>query len=129
MFSRCSNPNNRFYHAYGGRGIVVCERWKSSFKNFLSDMGEAPSGKSIERIDNNKGYCKSNCKWATRKEQQRNMRSNHLKTFDGETKCIAEWAEEFNIKPVTLWSRLYKYGWSIEKALLTPVKNKNKTQC
>ncbi len=80
MKDRCLNPRSLAFPSYGGRGIVVCERWLS-FENFLSDMGERPEGLSIERKDNNKGYFKENCKWATRSEQQKNKR--RFNQYDG----------------------------------------------
>lgn len=73
MRSRCNNPNIPRYKDYGGRGITVCKRW-DKFENFLADMGEAPDGHSIDRINNNKGYSPSNCKWSTPTEQNRNQR-------------------------------------------------------
>jgi hypothetical protein len=73
MKYRCTNPNAINYHNYGGRGITVCERW-NEFKNFLADMGERPEGTSIDRIDNDLGYFKENCRWATRHEQRINQR-------------------------------------------------------
>lgn len=121
MIARCTNINNHAYCHYGGRGITVCERWRK-FENFLEDMDEMPEGHQIDRIDNNKGYCKSNCRWATRKQQMRNRRNNHLITFLGKTQCLIFWAEEFNINKTTLWDRICKYGWSTEKALTTPVR-------
>jgi len=73
MRSRCNNPNNPGYHWYGGRGIKVCERW-DDFDNFLWDMGERPEGKTLDRIDVNGNYEKSNCKWSTPLEQTQNRR-------------------------------------------------------
>ncbi|MCK5015416.1 MAG: AP2 domain-containing protein [Candidatus Omnitrophica bacterium] len=76
---RCNNPNNKSYVNYGGRGITVCEKWLK-FENFFEDMGNRPDGLTIERIDNDKGYYKENCKWATYSEQGRNKRSLKNKT-------------------------------------------------
>lgn len=77
-------------------------------------------------IDNDKGYCKSNCRWSTIREQARNRRTNHLETYNGKTQCLKEWAEEYVINYHTLCSRIYIYKWSIEKALTTPVKKRRK---
>lgn len=75
MRSRCSDQFNPMFHLYGARGISVCARW-DKFENFLADMGVRPKGKSIDRINNARGYHKSNCRWATPKEQARNRRTN-----------------------------------------------------
>ena len=96
MRQRCRNPNNPDYSYYGGRGITVCPRW-DSYTAFLSDMGEAPAGMSIEREDNDKGYEPGNCRWATREAQMRNTRRSKPIRFRGEERTLVEWAEHFNV--------------------------------
>jgi len=94
MKKRCLNPNNKGYKNYGGRGINICKEWINSFEVFISEMGKKPTiNHSIERIDNSKGYYKENCKWATKKEQCRNVRNNVLYEFKGKLKCVGEWCE------------------------------------
>lgn len=122
MRARCGNPATSEYGNYGGRGIRVCDSWHD-FAMFFSDMGLRPSAKhTIERVDNALGYSKENCRWATRTEQNRNSRRNHLLTFNGTTRCIAEWAHITGIRPHTLLLRLRR-GWSTDRALTTPVKH------
>ena len=114
---RCTDPKHAAYADYGGRGITVCERWLNSVNDFVADMGRKPTAKhEIERIDNNKGYEPDNCRWATRKEQARNRRSNHLLTLSGETKTVAEWCEIKRLPRSTVQKRLGA-GWSPERAL------------
>ncbi len=123
MIQRCTNPNNKEYHNYGKLGIEICKKWRDSFENFLEDMGERPFDCTLERKDNKKGYYPGNCKWATRKEQARNKRSNRLITHNGKTQLLIEWAEKTGINRTTITSRIDRYGWSIKKALTTPVEN------
>lgn len=124
MHNRCYLPSHPAYKNYGGRGIIVCERWHT-FEYFLADMGMRPEGRTLDRYpDKNGNYSPDNCRWATRKEQQRNRRDNVYITFQGRTMLIVEWAELLRIKFVTLWWRLQ--NWSIERALTEPVhQNRN----
>src|SRR6267142_1092599 len=78
MIHRCYNPKDKRYSGYGGRGIWVCARWRTSFANFLLDMGRRPEGRSLERIDNDSGYRPDNCKWGTKSEQWHNRRDCKL---------------------------------------------------
>lgn len=117
MIKRCYNPKYKRYFAYGGRGIQVCEEWKSSFDNFFRDMGTKPEGHSIERINNDGNYELSNCKWATPKEQAQNRRPNRNLEFRGEIKNMQQWSKELGISHAALSKRLK--NWGIEKALTT----------
>jgi len=124
MKERCTNPNNKAYKNYGGRGITVCERWLDSFEHFLEDMGEKPSREySIDRIDNSGNYCPENCQWSTRTEQQRNKRSNVHLTFNGETKLQGDWAKEWNITSGNFSYHLSQ-GRSLEWIYENKAKNK-----
>ena len=108
MLQRCNNPKNKRYKNYGGRGIKVCKRW-DKFENFYADMDERPEGLTIERIDNDGNYEPSNCKWATRKENSRNTRTNRIIKYEGISRCLSAWAEELGINKGTLKNRLNKY--------------------
>jgi len=118
MKSRCLSPKDQRYPRYGGRGISVCDRWLE-FENFLTDMGERPRGRSLDRIDNDGNYEPGNCRWATQLEQQSNRRSNRLLTFRGETLCMTEWARRIGISAQALFTRL-KRGWPVDVALVAP---------
>lgn len=106
MLQRCTNPNFSAYKFYGGRGIKVCERWATS-ANFLCDMGERPSGTTLERIDGNGNYEPGNCKWASHGEQMRNRRSSILLTHSGETLCLREWGTRVGLKKATILRRYH----------------------
>lgn len=115
ILKRCLNKNEDSFHLYGGRGITVCDEWRS-FDSFFADMGVRPEGTTIERIDCNKGYSKENCTWATPAEQANNKRTTVRITCLGVTKTQAQWAYYAGIKQPTLSWRMKK-GWSPEKAL------------
>jgi hypothetical protein len=125
MKQRCSNQKNAFYKNYGGRGIKICERWKVSFENFFSDMGNPPSNDySLDRIDVNGDYTPSNCRWATNEQQQNNKSNNVSIKFRGVEKTLAEWADSTGISYSALWHRVNK-GWPIEEIFSVPVSKNN----
>ena len=107
MLQRCNNPLSTAYPGYGGRGIKVCERWRT-FDNFLADMGERPAGKTLGRIDNDGDYCPENCRWETWCEQQNNRRSNHFVEHDGLRLTLSMWARRVGLNPITLRTRVAK---------------------
>jgi hypothetical protein len=125
MKSRCLNPKDKRFADYGGRGIAVCDRWVDSFDAFMLDMGPRPDGHSIERVDNDKGYCPENCLWADRKTQMNNRSACVYISFCGETLTVAQWSEKLGVKPSTIRVRL-KRGWSTERALAEHVHVKQK---
>jgi hypothetical protein len=120
MISRCENARAAGYENYGGRGIRVCERWRSSFANFLTDMGLCPEGMSLDRFpDVNGNYEPGNCRWATKDEQSNNKRSNRVVEYKGEPLTMAQLARRVGISPALLRSRL-NLGWDVEKATTVP---------
>lgn len=119
VVQRCRNPRVKNWMDYGGRGITVCDSWLK-FENFYSDMGRRPSDRhSLERKDNNAGYCKDNCLWATRMEQSKNKRNNRMLTAFGKTLHLAEWSREYGVQHPTILYRL-NAGWPVEKAVSQP---------
>lgn len=167
MKRRCENKAAKAYPDYGGRGIKVCDRWRSSFAAFLADIGDRPSSThTLERKNNDGDYEPGNVVWATHLQQGNNKRNNRLiridgttqtlaewarvagitesgmrrrlkngitgkdllapsslskHTYRGETKTLAAWSKETNIKLRTLSSRIYVYGWDLARALTTKV--------
>jgi hypothetical protein len=119
MHSRCSNEKNNQYQNYGGRGVLVCERWKS-FALFFADMGGSyVDGLTIERKDNDGNYEPANCRWATQKEQQNHRRNNHMITWEGLTMTLAQWCDRLGLKYDNTKQRL-RLGWSVDKAFMAP---------
>lgn len=107
IIDRCENKNTEYYHRYGGRGITMCKRWRSSFPAFLADMGKRPSPKhSIDRINNDGNYEPGNCRWSTPKEQGVNKRSTVMITANGKTQCISDWVRETGRDKLTIRRRL-----------------------
>jgi hypothetical protein len=113
MKGRCFTPTDKAYRLYGGRGITMCERWRNDFLAFCEDMGPKPTPKhTVERIDNDKGYEPGNCRWATRKEQANNKRTNR-RTTDGQT--VAQAANGASLKYGTALYRTKK-GLDLSKS-------------
>lgn len=120
MHQRCRNPNHKAYPNYGGRGITVCDEWRSSAQ-FLEDMGDRPEGGMLDRRDNNLGYSKANCRWATRREQNSNRRNCIFVDCDGERVVIAEFCRRKNLPYRAIMKRIRYRGWPIQIALSTPI--------
>lgn len=116
MLSRCFNKNNTRFSSYGGRGITVCKRWLE-FTNFYADMGDCPPGKTLDRFpDNDAGYKSSNCRWATPKQQQRNMRTTSFIKYRGRRHVLRDLCDRFGQDADTVRTRL-KRGWGTARAL------------
>ena len=115
MRQRCRHKSQSSYPNYGGRGILICERW-DKFSAFLADMGQRPYGHTLDRIDNFGNYEPGNCKWSTRLQQASNTRRNFNITFNGQTLTCSEWERRLGAGAGTLKSRLYR-GWPLEKAM------------
>jgi len=96
MNQRCNNPNTRAFPRYGGRGIKVCDEWKT-FEGFLADMGTVPQGLTLERVDNDKGYSKQNCIWAPMADQANNKSTNVAIEVNGVRKNITQWAQHLKV--------------------------------
>lgn len=127
MMQRCYNPKDCSYKNYGARGIYVCDRWRESPANFIADMGVRPSPKhSIDRVDNDGPYAPENCRWATKTEQNNNLRTNRILTHNGMTQTVSVWARELGINKRTIRARLDDLGWPVEKALTATINRTGK---
>lgn len=132
---RTTDRNCESYRRYGGAGVVMCERFRSSVENLVEDIGERPEGKTLDRISSyghySCGACQecvandwpANVQWATHQEQQRNKRNNRLVTHDGETQCVATWAEITGLPYNTLRKRLDN-NWPVHIALTAPINSR-----
>lgn len=119
IIARCGNMEDS---RYGGRGIIVCERWVT-FENFYADMGKRPSaGHTIDRWPDNDGpYSPENCRWATAEQQARNRRSNRIVEFRGKEMPLIDAAELVGLPYKAVWARVVTLGWPLERALSEPV--------
>lgn len=123
MITRCGNENHNSYKNYGLKGIFVCKEWLK-FDNFWNDMKEGYSDNlTIDRIKNNKGYYKENCRWITKAEQSYNKSTSVLFEMNGKKQTVGQWINELKLKKPTVWARIQR-GWSIKRALLLPVRKR-----
>lgn len=128
--ARCYYKKDVDYPDYGGRGIIMCEEWKNGFQTFYDwamangyDENAEKWQCTIERIDVNGNYEPSNCKWATIKEQANNKTNSFNITYKGETKTLAQWAEDLDLPYKTLYARIHCRHWDIEEAFERPIAN------
>lgn len=117
LVKRCSSPYSKDWDRYGGRGISVCERWLR-FEGFYEDMGDAPEGMTLDRIDNNGNYEKSNCRWSTRQEQAANTRRTKYIEYRGESLILSGWARRLGMSTASFIYRLR--NWSIDDVMTRP---------
>lgn len=112
-----NDANRQNFARYGGRGISICARW-DDYNNFLADMGNAPPGMTLDRINNDGNYEPSNCRWATRLQQAQNSSAAKWLEFNGKKLPIREWERSLGLSYGAIWHRL-KNGWTLEQALTT----------
>ncbi len=122
MLRRCTNPHDRSWKYYGGRGITVCDEWRGrgGFGRFRDHVKQSPGpGYTIERIDNNRGYSPGNVRWATQTEQMRNRRNTVFIVVGAERRPLAEWLEKLGVSRST-YKKRRRLGWTIQDALTRP---------
>lgn len=124
MRRRCIDMNHHHWDLYGGRGIMFEDRWED-FENFLADMGERPDGTTLDRTDPNGPYSKTNCRWATPKEQVNNLRTNRVLVVGPLQLTVSDWAELVGIPRHTIFGRLDR-GWKPVDAVTKPVNTKHR---
>lgn len=120
---RCFNKNNKSYKNYGGRGITMDKEWANNYESFYKWAIQSgyKQGFQIDRIDNNLGYCESNCRFVNNLVQANNKRNVKFHEINGVSKTLSEWCREYNMDYFLVRQRVFKLGWNIEKALTTPV--------
>lgn len=129
MKRRCMNSADKHFMDYGGRGISVCDRWIMSFEHFFEDMGFKPGPEySIDRIDNDGNYDPNNCKWSNHLEQARNRRSIKKIEYMGKSMMLIEWSEMLGIPLKTLYDRIYRRKWPIDRVFTQPMGVRIKTK-
>lgn len=124
MRKRCNNPNSEDYQWYGGKGITVDPAW-DDFLVFLEDMGHPPTdAHTLDRIETDGNYCKDNCRWVTWSDQFNNRSTTVILEYNGKSQSITQWARELGVNRFSLRNRINSYGWSVEKALTTPFRDR-----
>lgn len=120
MVSRCTDPTNSMWYLYGGRGIKVCPQWIESFAQFLEEVGakHAP-GLTLDRVNNDEGYCPGNVRWATPREQAENRRTTRKLSIGGETMSLAAWGRRNGVSKSNVYSRI-RAGWDPVEAVSIP---------
>lgn len=124
MRQRCLQEKHRFYRFYGGRGITFSAEW-DDFPTFLQDMGVKPKGTTLGRIDNDGMYCKENCRWESKIQQERNKSTTRWVEYNGVRRSLSEWCELYGLPFHVVHYRL-KSGWGVERALTTPKANRSR---
>ena len=124
MKSRCYNSNKDNYKYYGALGVTICNEWLTDFKNFYnwSINNGYRENLTLDRINSHESYNPKNCRWTTSEKQQNNKDNNYVIEYNGYRHTLAEWSKILNLKYGTLWARLQKHHWSIEKSFTTPIK-------
>lgn len=123
MKQRCENQKSKHYKWYGAKGVAICAELKHDYASFRdwAYLNGYKEGLTIDRIDTSGNYSPQNCRWATKKEQANNQTTTIKLEYKGVEKPLHEWAESIGVKPHTLWSRIYRLGWSVERALTEKV--------
>jgi len=126
MKQRCTNTKYKNYHLWGGRGITMCNRWLNSFENFYEDMGSQPAKRmGIDRINNELGYSKDNCRWATPKQQNNNTRKNKYIHYNGRTQTLSQWCEELGLRYSMICKRFLRGNKTTEEIFTVKRFNNN----